>query len=261
MITPLEIENKKFSKQMMNGYNVDEVDEFLDQIMQDYETNYKELASMKTKVDELNNALEHYKNIENTLQNTLVMAQSTAEEVKSVAKQQADQIISEAQKEAENILRTSKEGVAKDLEDIDQKIKMKEQQFNDVKKQFDVYKAKMESLLISQSEIIKEINKERFELFWKEYPRKVNKFKTEEWFNKNSLTDEQFDLIITKLKKYKDTTDWKKDNGKYIPYPTTWLNQKRWEDDVISISESNNPNNIVKYSDEWWKKLGSDSGD
>ena len=156
MITPLDIENKKFSKQMMNGYNVDEVDEFLDQIMQDYETNYKELASMKTKVDELNNALEHYKNIENTLQNTLVMAQSTAEEVKSVAKQQADQIISEA----ENILRTSKEGVAKDLEDIDQKIKMKEQQFNDVKKQFDVYKAKMESLLISQSEIIKEINKE-----------------------------------------------------------------------------------------------------
>ena len=156
MITPLDIENKKFSKQMMNGYNVDEVDEFLDQIMQDYETNYKELASMKTKVDELNNALEHYKNIENTL----VMAQSTAEEVKSVAKQQADQIISEAQKEAENILRTSKEGVAKDLEDIDQKIKMKEQQFNDVKKQFDVYKAKMESLLISQSEIIKEINKE-----------------------------------------------------------------------------------------------------
>lgn len=108
---------------------------------------------------------------------------------------------------------------------------------------------------------IKEINKERFELFWKEYPRKVNKFKTEEWFNKNSLTDEQFDLIITKLKKYKDTTDWKKDNGKYIPYPTTWLNQKRWEDDVISISESNNPNNIVKYSDEWWNKLGSDSGD
>ena len=108
---------------------------------------------------------------------------------------------------------------------------------------------------------IKEINKERFELFWKEYPRKVNKFKTEEWFNKNNLTDEQFNLIITKLKKYKDTTDWKKDNGKYIPYPTTWLNQKRWEDDVVSISESNNPNNVIKYSDEWWNKLGSDSND
>ncbi len=160
MITPLDIENKKFSKQMMNGYNVDEVDEFLDQIMQDYETNYKELATSKTKIDELENALNHYKNIEETLQNTLVMAQSTAEEVKSVAKQQAEQILIEAKKEAEEITRTSKEGVSKALEEIEQQTKLKEQQFNDVKQQFDVYKAKMEALLISQSEIIKEINKD-----------------------------------------------------------------------------------------------------
>lgn len=160
MITPLDIENKKFSKQMMNGYNVEEVDEFLDQIMQDYETNYKELALTKSKIDELNNALDHYKNIESTLQNTLVMAQSTAEEVKNVAKQQAEQIVAEAQKEAENIIRNSKEGAAKALEEIEQQTKIKEQQFSDVKQQFDVYKAKMEALLISQSEIIKEINKE-----------------------------------------------------------------------------------------------------
>ena len=63
MITPLDIENKKFSKQMMNGYNVDEVDEFLDQIMQDYETNYKEVNTLKNKVEEINNALNHYKTI------------------------------------------------------------------------------------------------------------------------------------------------------------------------------------------------------
>ena len=66
MITPLDIENKKFSKQMMSGYNVDEVDEFLDQIMQDYETNYKEVNTLKNKVEELNNALNHYKTIEAT---------------------------------------------------------------------------------------------------------------------------------------------------------------------------------------------------
>ena len=160
MITPLDIENKKFSKQMMNGYNVEEVDDFLDQIMQDYETNYKELASMKAKVDELNNALNHYKNIEATLQNTLVMAQSTAEEVKSVAKQQADQIVSEAQKESETIIRNTKESATKALAEIEQQTRSKEQQFSDVKKQFDIYKAKMESLLISQSELIKEINKD-----------------------------------------------------------------------------------------------------
>lgn len=160
MITPLDIENKKFSKQMMNGYNVEEVDEFLDEIMQDYEKNYKELSATKTKVDELNTALQHYKNIEATLQNTLVMAQSTAEEVKNVAKQQAEQILAEAKSEAEELTKNSKEGVAKALEEIEQQTKIKEQQFNEVKKQFDVYKAKMEALLISQSEIIKEINKD-----------------------------------------------------------------------------------------------------
>ena len=42
MITPLDIENKKFSKQMMNGYNVEEVDDFLEEITVDYEKTYKE---------------------------------------------------------------------------------------------------------------------------------------------------------------------------------------------------------------------------
>ena len=160
MITPLDIENKKFSKQMMNGYNVDEVDEFLDEIMEDYEANYKELATLRPKVDELNSALERYKNIESTLQNTLVMAQSTADEVKNVAKQQADQIINEAQREAENIIRNSKESALRTVEELEQQIRMKEQQYNEAKKQFDIYKAKMEALLISQSELIKEMNKD-----------------------------------------------------------------------------------------------------
>ena len=88
------------------------------------------------------------------------MAQSTAEEVKSVAKQQADQIVSEAQKESENIIRNTKDSAAKALTEIEQQTRIKEQQYNDVKKQFDIYKAKMESLLISQSELIKEINKD-----------------------------------------------------------------------------------------------------
>jgi len=160
MITPLDIENKKFSKQMMNGYNVDEVDDFLDEIMEDYEANYKEVATLRQKVDELYSTLEHYKNIEATLQNTLVMAQSTAEEVKNVAKQQADQIIGEAQREAENIIRNSKDNAVRAVDELENQIRMKEHQFGDVRKQFDIYKAKMEALLISQSELIKEINKE-----------------------------------------------------------------------------------------------------
>lgn len=149
MITPLDIENKKFSKQMMNGYSVEEVDEFLDDLTVDYGKAYKQSTELSEKVDELEKSLKHYKTIEDTLQNALVMAQSTAEEVKRVAQQQADQIIKEAEGNAK-----------KSVDDLSQEILMKKKELDDIKKQFDVYKAKMESLLISQLELLKDINKE-----------------------------------------------------------------------------------------------------
>ena len=149
MLTPLDIENKKFSKQVMNGYNVDEVDDFLDELTVDYEKMYKESTENKTKIDALEKDLLHYKTIENTLQNTLVMAQSTAEEVKEVARQQAEQIVKEAEGNAR-----------KSVDDLGQEILMKKKELEDIQKQFDIYKAKMESLLISQLELLKDINKE-----------------------------------------------------------------------------------------------------
>lgn len=149
MITPLDIENKKFAKQMMNGYSVDEVDDFLDDLTVEYEKMFKENAEYKTKVEKLEEDMEHYKTIETTLQSTLVMAQSTAEEVKEVAKQQAEQIISEAKINAQ-----------KEVDSLENEIALKRRELDDVQKQFDVYKAKMESLLISQLELLKEINKD-----------------------------------------------------------------------------------------------------
>ena len=148
MITPLDIENKRFAKQMVNGYSVEEVDDFLDELTVDYSKNYKEVTELRARVEELNNSLEQYKNIESTLQNTLVMAQTTAEEVKNVAKQKADQIVDEAKANAQ-----------KKVDELNNEIVLRQKELDDVKKQFDIYKAKMESLLISQLELIKEINK------------------------------------------------------------------------------------------------------
>ena len=149
MYTPLDIENKKFSKQMMNGYSVEEVDDFLDELTVDYEKIYKQSTESNAKIESLTQELEKYKNIESTLQNTLIMAQSTADEIKKVAKQEADQLIREAQ------------GKAKEATmEIEKDIALKTKELDDLQKQFDVYKAKMESLLISQLELIKDSNKE-----------------------------------------------------------------------------------------------------
>lgn len=149
MLTPLDIENKKFGKQMMNGYSVEEVDDFLDDLTVDYSKNYKEISELRSKVDELNASLAHYKTIETTLQNTLLMAQETAEEVKNVAKQKSEQIITDARAAAE-----------KQVNELNNEILTKQKSLDDIKKQFDIYKAKMESLLISQLELLKEVNKD-----------------------------------------------------------------------------------------------------
>ena len=149
MLTPLDIENKKFSKQMMNGYSVNEVDEFLDELKADYEKLYKETTDSKNKIADMQEEMAKYKNIESTLNNTLIMAQTAAEDVKNLAKQQADNILSEAQANAKQA-----------VTELEQEIALKQKELEDLQKQFDVYKAKMESLLISQLELLKEVNKD-----------------------------------------------------------------------------------------------------
>ena len=149
MLTPLDIENKKFSKQMMNGYSVNEVDEFLDELTADYEKLYKETTDSKNKIADMQEEMAKYKNIESTLNNTLIMAQTAAEDVKNLAKQQADNILSEAQANAKQA-----------VTELEQEIASKQKELEDLQKQFDVYKAKMESLLISQLELLKEVNKD-----------------------------------------------------------------------------------------------------
>lgn len=148
MLTPLDIENKTFSKQIMNGYSTEEVHAFMADLLKDYERLYKENIEYKDKIDVLNQGIQHYKSIEDTLQNALVVAQGTAESVKQNAKAEADNIIKEAEINA-----------LKSVDTINKQVVEKRLQLDDTKKQFDVYKAKMEALLISQLELLKEVNK------------------------------------------------------------------------------------------------------
>ena len=72
------------------------------------------------------------------------------------------------------------------------------------------------------------IYEERFEIFYKNYPRKVKKKETLKWFIKNKPDEELFNIMINKLEEFKKI--WKDKN--YIPHPTTWLNSERWNDEI-----------------------------
>jgi len=80
---------------------------------------------------------------------------------------------------------------------------------------------------------------EKFERFYKPYPRKEAKGDAEKAFGAIKPDSELVDKMVSKIEIYKKTTDWTKDNGKWIPLPATWLRAKRWEDEIIVNGNSN----------------------
>ncbi len=71
-----------------------------------------------------------------------------------------------------------------------------------------------------------------FEKFWSVYPRKAGKGKAFGSWNNINPDEQLLEKILTAVKEQKTSTDWKKDKGKFIPHPTTWLNQERWLDEL-----------------------------
>lgn len=79
-------------------------------------------------------------------------------------------------------------------------------------------------------------NEELFETFWSAYPKKKNKGSAEKWFKSHKPTKELVDTMIEKIEQQKNSKDWLKNDGQFIPYPSTWLNAKAWEDETIEKS-------------------------
>ena len=75
-------------------------------------------------------------------------------------------------------------------------------------------------------------NETLFEAFWKAYPKKKNKGSAEKWFKTHKPSKDLVDKMLEMIEKQKNTIDWKKNDGQFIPYPSTWLNAKGWEDEI-----------------------------
>ena len=94
-LTPLDIHNKEFSRGF-RGYDEDEVNEFLDRIIKEFEALIREKKELEEEIESLNERLEHFSNIEETLKKSIFIAEQTAEEVKQNANKEAQLIIKEA---------------------------------------------------------------------------------------------------------------------------------------------------------------------
>lgn len=141
-LTPLDIHNKEFSRSF-RGYDEDEVNEFLDQIIKDYEAIIREHKELESQASALEERLGHFANIEDTLSKTIIVAQEAADEVKNNAKKEAELIIKEAEKNADRIIN---EALARS-----RKIALETEE---LKKQASIFRTRFRTLLEAQLEIV-----------------------------------------------------------------------------------------------------------
>jgi len=101
MLTPQDIQNKEFSKAVFGGYDMSGVDDFLEEIINDYSALFKENAILKGKIKVLVEKVEEYRSTEDAMRMALLTAQKMGDEMVADARQKSDNIVSEAESAAE----------------------------------------------------------------------------------------------------------------------------------------------------------------
>ena len=138
MITPLDIQNKEFKKSF-RGYKESEVDQFLDDIIVDYESLYKENLELKDKILVLSEQIKQYNNLEETLKDTLIVAQSTADEVTSSARYKAQLIVEDAEVTAKKL-----------IDAADDEVRNIRKEYEYLKKEIFIFKTRYQSFIEAQ---------------------------------------------------------------------------------------------------------------
>ncbi|MFF2876773.1 DivIVA domain-containing protein [Gottfriedia sp. NPDC057991] len=141
-LTPLDIHNKEFGKSF-RGYDEDDVNEFLDQVIKDYELVIREKKQLEEQILDMKERLKHFSTIEETLNKSILIAQEAAEDVKGSAQKEAKLIIKEAEKNADRIIN---EALIKS-----RKVTI---EFEELKKQSKVFRTRLRMAIETQLEML-----------------------------------------------------------------------------------------------------------
>ncbi len=142
MLTPIDIQRQDFEVKL-RGYNADEVDDFLDLVGKDYEKLYKENAELREQVKRLERSVEQYKTMEATLQQSIVLAQTAAEDIKKSAAEKANVIVNEAQSKSDDMYRQ-----------LDKDIQNKRAELSSVQAEVSGYRARMKGVCSSLLDLL-----------------------------------------------------------------------------------------------------------
>jgi len=145
MLTPVDIDNKTFKKTKFGGYDINDVETFLVDVMNSFEKLYKENGELKDKIVVMEETVSYYKSLEEGVSKTIENAQIAADELRKAAEKEIEVSKKEAKLEAK-----------KEVEDIKEEIVKKQVELEEVKKQIQIYKIKVTSMLEAQLKILKD---------------------------------------------------------------------------------------------------------
>lgn len=140
---PIDIEMKEFKKARFGGYNADDVNEFLDEVIKVFENTQRHNNELKHKIASLNEQLDYYKTMETTLKNTMILAEKTSQETKALATEKAEQIILEGTFRSDQMIEQARQEVYAVKQDMD-----------DLQKQYQSAKIQVKQMLQAQLEIL-----------------------------------------------------------------------------------------------------------
>ena len=162
MITPVDLENKEFKKSF-RGYDMEEVEAFLGELVKDYGRIYRENASLKDKNAILNDAVENYKGMEETMRSAIISAQRTSDEIIRNAHEQADNIVKDAKVRAQEL-----------LNDMDGRLQALNRECAEIEGRSSLLRAKLRTVLNTFVQMLDELPEE------KEHTKRIEKVKHEQ---------------------------------------------------------------------------------
>lgn len=153
-LTPLDIHNKEFHVKL-RGYDQDEVNDFLDQVIKDYEQALKENERLTDSLKQNQEKLKYFNDLKDSLNQSIIVAQEAADKVKANSQREAEIINREAQKQGQDVIDQANEKARHILDEASKKAKKLAVETDDLRKQARIFRQKLQVMMESQLEVVK----------------------------------------------------------------------------------------------------------
>ena len=150
MLTPMDINNRDFKRATIRGYKEDEVDEFLDRVVADYDKLFRENEKLKEQARLNEKEITQFRKLEKNLQDTLMVVQNTADEIITSAKKNSEEMRNNTERECQNMREQAQMEARRQLDDASSKLRTINSEYDRLIREKNAFLLKIRTALESE---------------------------------------------------------------------------------------------------------------